>query len=264
MIRSRFLMELTTPEVEEFMSGGNRVAVLPVGCVEMHGPHQPIGTDTLISKAFALRIAEGADGLVLPELHYSWSGSTDGFKGTISVGMNLEKELIETIAARSFKMGFKSLILLSVHIPNDHILYLCAREIFEKYHTPVFCINPYHPFDEHSSKIFEGEYEKSKEASLVLAALNILGQPELYSEDEMCREDEAPAFSEALQRLSKKGGVGYFMQDPRQHACPSKFVSLKKGLEYFEYQLGYFKSIIDDIDVYTSEVKMQKNRGWHD
>lgn len=47
-MRSRFLLELTTPEVEEYLSNGDRTAILPVGSVEMHGPHQPIGTDTLI------------------------------------------------------------------------------------------------------------------------------------------------------------------------------------------------------------------------
>jgi creatinine amidohydrolase/Fe(II)-dependent formamide hydrolase-like protein len=59
-------MELTTPEVEQYLAGGGKTALLPVGSVEMHGPHQPIGTDTLIAKAFALRIAEQADGLVIP------------------------------------------------------------------------------------------------------------------------------------------------------------------------------------------------------
>ena len=96
-------------------------------------------------------------------------------------------------------MGFARVILLSVHAPNNHILYLNARKMFEKYNKPVFFIDPYKPFDDLSSKIFEADYEKSKEASLVLAALTILGK------SEMCYEDQAPPFPEAQQRLKNSG-----------------------------------------------------------
>ena len=57
-MRSRLLLELTTPEVEAYLAQGGKTALLPVGCVEMHGPHQPIGTDSIVAKAFALRIAD--------------------------------------------------------------------------------------------------------------------------------------------------------------------------------------------------------------
>lgn len=262
-MRSRFLMELTTPEVEGYFSKGGKTAILPVGCVEMHGPHQPIGTDTLIAKAFALRIAEIADGLVLPEVHYTWSGATDGFIGTLSIGMDLEQQVVEAVVVRAFRMGFKRVIISSVHGPNNHILYLSARKLFAEHHLPVFFLDPYKPFDEVSGKIFEGEYEKSKEASLVLAALKILGQPDLYSEKDMCYDDEPLAFPASQTKLEPFGGFGYFMQEPRQHACPSRFVSLQKGSEFFDQQLKYMETIMDSLDTYTEDVEKQQNRGWY-
>jgi len=227
----------------------------------MHGPHQPIGTDTLIAKAFALQIAERADGLVVPEVHYSWAGSTDGFAGTITMGMDLEQALVEAIAARCFDMGFKRVVLLSVHAPNKHILYLSARRIFERHHGPALFVDPYQPVDQVSSRIFEGNFEKSKEASLVLAALEILGLPGLYTEEGMRYDEEAPAFPASLERLGRIGGVGYFMQDPRQHACPSRFVSLAKGREFFAHQSAEIAAAIEDLDEYATKAALQKNKG---
>jgi creatinine amidohydrolase/Fe(II)-dependent formamide hydrolase-like protein len=49
-MRSRFLLELTTPEVETYLAQGGKTTLLPVGRVEMHGPHQPIGTDSIIDR----------------------------------------------------------------------------------------------------------------------------------------------------------------------------------------------------------------------
>jgi len=36
-MRSRYLLELNTSEVVEYIKNGKSTAVLPVGCVEMHG-----------------------------------------------------------------------------------------------------------------------------------------------------------------------------------------------------------------------------------
>ena len=146
-MRSRFLMELTTPEVEQYFSQGGKTALFPIGSVEMHGPHQPIGTDTLVAKAFALSIAESVNGLVLPDFHYTWAGSTDGFVGTISVEPDLTQKILESIAVKCKIMGFKNLIFLSVHAPNDFHLTSCVRRIFEKHLYPVMFINPYRPYN---------------------------------------------------------------------------------------------------------------------
>ena len=110
-MRSRFLLELTTPEVEAYLAEGGTTALLPVGCVEMHGPHMPIGTDSIVAKAFALRIAEAANGIVLPGVHYTWAGSTDGFAGTLAVEPELVYKTVESIALKAWRMGLRRVLL---------------------------------------------------------------------------------------------------------------------------------------------------------
>jgi len=67
-MRSQFLLDLTTPEVEAYLSGGGKTALLPIGCVEMHGLHQPIGTDTFVALGVAKGLADACDALILPGL----------------------------------------------------------------------------------------------------------------------------------------------------------------------------------------------------
>jgi len=261
-MRSRFLIELTTPEVEKYFSDGGKTAVLPVGSVEMHGPHQPICTDTFIAKAFSLQLARSTNGIVLPEVSFTWAGSTDGFAGTISVDIELQQKIVEAVIIKAAKMEFKRFVVVSVHAPNKSILFLSTRRIFENTHIPVLFVDPYRPFSESNGKIFEGDYEDSKEASLVLGALQILGMPNLYSESEMSYEEHAPSFPDSLKRLWSVGVVGYFMQDPRQHACPTKYVSLEKGVDFINKQEEFLVPFMDDIDKYAKEVVGQKNKGW--
>ena len=261
-MRSRFLIELTTPEIEDYISKGGKAAFLPVGSVEMHGPHQPVGTDTLIAKAVCLRLAETVDGLVLPEISYTWTGATSGFAGTIDIEPELVQKTVETVALRSISMGFQHFAAVSVHGTNYCTLYQFARQFYEKHGFPVIYIDPYNGFSEQIKGIFAGKYAKSKEASLVLASLDILGIQNLYSEKDMSYEDEAPPLHDSLNNVSQAGIVGRLYQDIRQHACPSKYVSSEKGLEFIAKQVQYLSPILEKMDEYIKDSKCQKNKGW--
>ena len=256
-MRSRFLNELTTPEIEKYLSRGGNIALLPVGAVEMHGPHQPVGTDTMIVKAFALRLAEAADALILPEINYTWAGATEGFAGTFSIKPELVQEIVEAIAVKALKMGFRRLVFLNFHGPNNQVLYLTTRRLFEKY-QPVLLIDIARPFSDEARAVFPNE----REASLLLASLRILGQPDLYPEKDIIYEDPAPPFNEAYGSLKKAGVVGFYYQDTRHHAPPHLNVSLQKGLDFIDLQVKSLLPVLEDLGRYIDDVKDQKNQGW--
>jgi hypothetical protein len=151
---------------------------------------------------------------------------------------------------------------LSIHHGNHYPLYLLVRQIYEKHHMPVVYVNPMVPLDEESGALFADDYAKSMEASLVLAALHVLGQPDLYSEQEMRYDDQPPPRSEAYRLISGVGAVGSFMQDRRHHACPSRYVSLERGLEFIDRQVRIIAPTLAHIDEYVLDTEHQGNRGW--
>jgi len=261
-LRSRFLSELNYDDLTGYLARGGKTALLPVGSVEMHGPHQPLGTDSLVAKAFALRLAEAGDGIVLPEIHYTWSGSTDGFAGTISVEPSLVQQTAEAVALRAAQMGFRRLLVLSIHHGNDFPLYLFVRQIYEKHLIPAVYIDAFRPLTDEARALFADEWDKGMEASVVLAALQILGLGHLYTEAEMAYEDEPPPVSEALRKIGKVGVVGRCMQDPRHHACPSALTSLERGLRFVEMQVQAILPILPEIDRYREDTAAQANKGW--
>lgn len=255
-MKSRFMLELTTPEVEGYLKRGGDLALLPVGSVEMHGPHLPLGTDTIIGRAMCLRLAEAADGLVLPDLAYTWAGATDGFAGTVSLDPALLQRTVADIAARLFDMGFRRIVIGSFHGPNPRILYTTARTLFEA-GMPVLLVDFGEPLSPQAEGIFPGD----KEASLLAAACQILGIGG-YTEKELSYEDSAPPSSPRHQRLSKLGTIGWFYQDARQHACPHRDVSLSKGLEFFRLQAESLAAGLDDLGAYVIEAKGLANKGF--
>lgn len=73
-LRTRFLPKLLNSEVDEYLKS-NDIIIVPVGTVEMHGG-LPLDSETVISEAFALKMAEACDGLVLTGLPYFYAGAT--------------------------------------------------------------------------------------------------------------------------------------------------------------------------------------------
>lgn len=254
-MRSRFFNELTTIEIGKYLGRGGRLALLPVGSVEMHGPHLPAGTDALVAKAFSLRLAERADGLVLPELNYTWAGATDGFPGTVSIEPELVQKTVEAIAEKIVRMGFKQIVLINAHSPNNFVLYSTVRRFFENRH-PIYMIDMGKPFSE------EAENNIPQEASLFLAALTILGLPDLYSEDDVVYDDPAPPLDESYRRLCRAGVVGYHFQDARQHVAPTRKASAMEGLAFIDLQVDALLPLLDDLGLYIDAAGEQKNQGW--
>src|SRR4051812_36001405 len=78
----RSLAGAVWPEVPEAP-----LVVVPLGSVEQHGHHLPLGTDTAVACAVAEAAAGGLDGALLaPALAYGASGEHEDFPGTISIG----------------------------------------------------------------------------------------------------------------------------------------------------------------------------------
>lgn len=65
-LRTRILPKMLNSEVEEYLTH-NDIIIVPVGTVEMHGGF-PLDSETVISEAYALKMAEACDGLVLTGL----------------------------------------------------------------------------------------------------------------------------------------------------------------------------------------------------
>jgi creatinine amidohydrolase/Fe(II)-dependent formamide hydrolase-like protein len=259
-LRSLFLEELTTTEVEAYFKRGGRTALIPVGSVEMHGPHMPIGTDMMIARAFSLRLAAETDGIVFPDVAYSWAGATEGFAGTVSIPPEKFIELVSLVAVKAWKMGFRRIAVVSVHGPNDEAMFQCVRRVYEVHGVAAHFLNPYRPLSPKAAELFAGEWSEGKEASMLLAALDVLGKPSLYAEKEFAYDDPAPR--QLIYSLGLRGVTGFFYQDKRHHVAPTRQTSKARGLEFFDAQVKPLVSSIKALDKYVRLAKRQKNQGW--
>ena len=69
-VTAPLLLNMTWPEIKAEIEAGTPI-VLPVGAIEQHGPHLPLGTDTFIPQHLAKETAARHRMVVAPPLMYA-------------------------------------------------------------------------------------------------------------------------------------------------------------------------------------------------
>lgn len=125
---ARRIAELTTESLRALLGTHAVVALVPMGSVEPHGPHLPLGTDTVISEAAILRAAsilEGQPGrpiaaLLGPAIPYGVTCFAEGFAGAISVSAGALTAFARAVVDGYLASGFSHVCLVNNHLEPAH------------------------------------------------------------------------------------------------------------------------------------------------
>ena len=141
----RELAELAWEEVRD-LDRARTVAVLPVGAIEAHGPHLPLGTDVLIANAMARSgaeriVAEGMAAVLLPPLPFTAAPFGAGFAGTLSFAPATVTAVVLDLARELTRHGFAALAIANAHLDPAHLgaLAAAAARAREERLLPVVC-----------------------------------------------------------------------------------------------------------------------------
>ena len=111
--------------------------VLPVGAVEQHGPHLPVGTDRFTVEHIALAAADAASAhipvLVAPTLPFGSSQHHLPFGGTLSLGTETYYRLLSDLCESLATCGFRRIFILNGHGGNNELIQLVARDLALKH-----------------------------------------------------------------------------------------------------------------------------------
>jgi creatinine amidohydrolase len=116
-------------ELEQEARG--RVALLPLGAIEEHGPHIALGADWHAAQELGRRVAEAAGLVLLPALPYGQVWSLSGYPGTLSVSTETLVSLVTDLASGLRLAGITGVVLLSCHLGNMSALKEAARRMYE-------------------------------------------------------------------------------------------------------------------------------------
>ena len=246
--------DMTWPVAKERL-GQTKVALLPVGAIEQHGPHLPLDVDAYDAERLAREVAEACSHprpLVLPLIAYGVSYHHDDFAGTISIGPDILSQLVHQVGMAVSRQGIDKLVIINGHGGNDPALHFAAQMInrdagiftcVDTGETSDFDIDgmAVTPNDVHAGEI---------ETSTTLAL-----RPEVVREDQISAA--VPRFSSHYLDFTSKRGVGWYghtlqisptgvMGDPTR-------ASAEKGRRMWDIIVRNLVEMIEDIKALTLE-----------
>jgi len=223
-----------------------KLALLPVGVLEQHGPHLPLSSDNIIATELTRRVAERIDCLVLPVVPYGPLYSFRDFPGSLWVKPEIFKLYVKDICLSLQHHGIETVAIIVGHMTDYAPMKEMARELqleaglkvvplllpgLESAMEQVCESEPAHPGIIHADEV---------ETSLVLAA-----RPEWVHMDRSVREyPEFPPYFDYLpfswyQRVCKTGVFGDATVGTREkgdamyRAMAERIVEILKSVEEY-------------------------------
>lgn len=192
-----------------------KVALLPVGSTEQHGPHLPLGTDWLTAQEIAKRASSRGKWLVLPTIPVGVSEHHRQFWGTLWVPPEVLRDYVMGVARALASHGLRRLVLVNGHGGNTAALEEAARRLRHE-GIYAFVYVWWRAIPEVISQVLEGSgsHAGELETAVVLAIAPELVCTEKYRE---AAEKSAPEWGKKVEGVeigfdtvdfSQSGAIG--------------------------------------------------------
>lgn len=160
---------LSSLDFETAVNQSQHVGIIPVGVIEAHGPHMPLGTDMFTAHWIATHAAEQEPIIVFPAYPFGTNVETAHLPGGVAIKRELIMALLENICDEMYRNGLDKIILFSGHGGNRFFLNFFVQTLPEKQKPYVvyFVQSPFFIEDTSMLETEENGHACEWEASLI-------------------------------------------------------------------------------------------------
>ena len=121
---SVLMSEITWMDYADRIKNENPVVILPIGSLEQHGPHSPLGSDEINGRLIAIETAKATNSLVAPSINYGCrsqarTGGGNHFSGTTSIRGETMTSLVSDIICELAVHGVEKILIVDSHYENE-------------------------------------------------------------------------------------------------------------------------------------------------
>ena len=135
--------ELTAPDFVKAVAQSGSTCVIPLGIIEKHGPHLPLGTDLLDVREVCRRAALKEYTIIFPQYFIGQIFEARHQPGTIAYSVETMGTVLQETCDELARNGIKKIILVNGHGGNDQFVqYFCQSQLAKKKDYAVFLFDP--------------------------------------------------------------------------------------------------------------------------
>lgn len=178
--------DLSALQFKEAVRKSSKTVILPIGVLEKHGPHMPLGTDVFTAREMALRAAEEEYAVVFPWYYFSQINEAKHQPGTIAYSPELIWKVLQETLDELSRNGFEKIIIVNGHGGNKAFLeYFGISQLSERRDYALYWYQPsYDPAVIREAEAMTmhdklDQHAGNRETSMVKAIVPDLVHPEL-------------------------------------------------------------------------------------
>jgi creatinine amidohydrolase len=135
--------ELTASDWPKAIERSAATCILPIGILEKHGPHAPIGSDLIHVREWAARATKKEYAVVFPDYFYGQIYEARHQPGTFALPPRLVLEMLESTCEEIGRNGFKKIVIVNGHGGNPNLLrYFIQSQLDQRHDYVVYFFDP--------------------------------------------------------------------------------------------------------------------------
>jgi creatinine amidohydrolase len=135
--------ELTASDWPKAQERAAYTCVLPIGILEKHGPHVPLGSDLIMAREWSARAARQEYAVVFPDFFYGQIYEAKHQPGTFALPSRLVWELLDSTVEEIARNGFKKIVIVNGHGGNPQLLrYFVQSQLERRRDYVVYFFDP--------------------------------------------------------------------------------------------------------------------------
>lgn len=250
--------ELTAPDFVRAVARSGATCVIPLGILEKHGAHLPLGTDLIDCREVSLRAAAEEYTIVFPPYFVGQIFEAKNQPGTIAYGSRMMLDLLQETCDELARNGIRKIILVNGHGGNDSFLhYFCQSQLESRREYAVY--------------LFEPAYDAATESRLTKLRKTALdghaGEEEtsvmLAHRPDLVHLDRAGAESgEDVKRLAglkyAYTGIWWYASQPNHYRGDGSAANREFGRALLEAESAVLVEMIRSVKKDTVTLELQK------
>ncbi|WP_058309061.1 creatininase family protein [Gracilibacillus massiliensis] len=279
-MRTRFLSKLTNAEVESYLEQ-NDLIFIPVGVTETHGA-LPLDCETVLAEAFALKIAEKTNGLVLHNLPYFFAGATPIGRGTVQMSIKDGMAYLDRLAQSLLNQGFRRQVYITSHGPAYLTVSPMIRDFFDRTKAPILYMDMVKSIEaanlsydllEEFNNMLVGGYailDRLEDVPLQMEENNSVS----YDIEKVMKKNQEHPATPLGKFAFQSGAVGYYFDEALDHTYSPLIKSEEHRVQLAEAGVKVINDIVDalnmpdvvqslqKVDQYTQKVSLPQYGEW--
>lgn len=239
---------LTVPGFRNAVETCEGVGLIPIGVLEPHATHLPLGTDVLSAHWVAVKAAAEEPVVVFPQYAFGINHESAHLPGSVVIKRDLVFALLENICEEMSRQGLKKIILLSGHGGNRYMLPLFIQTLMEteRDFCAYFANLPAFPDAEKVLDTEETGHACEAETSNMLYMF-----PELVKMEDL-PDGDSPSLerNQALKAIGAYSPLDWYAMYPRMYVGDAHSATAEKGRfmmdRYVQSLVTLIRGIKDD------------------